>query len=237
MQQTNFNQYADDWWNKEGDMRMLHTMHETRMLFIKERILKRFTKLNSFKSIIEKKKILDLGCGGGLLAESLANYGENIVAIDSSEDLIKMAKKRALEKNIKINYKTSTIEKLAKNKNKFDIIISLEVIEHVNDYKLFLNNIFKCLNKNGIVIISTINRNIFSYITTILFAEKILKIVPDSVHNWNLYLKPSEILNYGENFGLKIDKIVGLFPLPNLGGVQWIRTKNTSSNYILSMTN
>ncbi len=237
MQQSNFGKYADGWWQKDGSMKMLHSMHSTRMLFIQERINKRFSKFKSFNEILEKKKILDLGCGGGLLSETIANLGGNVTGIDSSEELIRMAKERAIKNKYKINYKKSTIEQFAKKKNKFDIIISLEVIEHVKDYKAFLDNIFKCLNPGGLIIISTINRNLFSYFTTILVAEKILKIVPKSTHDWNFYLKPQEIIEYSRQFNLETDKISGLFPLPWFNDFQWIRTKNTKSNYILSLVN
>ncbi len=237
MQQSNFDRFSRGWWDKKGDMKVLHSMHQTRMLFIKERINNRFKNFNSYYSILQKKKILDLGCGGGLLSESLAKDGANIMAIDNSEELIKIAKERAYEKKYNINYEKSTIEKLANKNEKFDIIISLEVIEHVKDYKIFLQNIFKCLKPEGLIIISTINRSFFSYISTILIAEKILKIVPDNIHDWNLYLKPTEIYEFSKKFKIKMDKLTGLLPFPGINGLEWIRTKNTSANYITSLTN
>tara|TARA_Y100000589_G_C27114317_1_gene613571 strand:- start:789 stop:1349 length:561 start_codon:yes stop_codon:yes gene_type:complete len=186
---------------------------------------------------MKNKTILDLGCGGGLLSEDLSRYDANIIAVDSSKELIKMANERAIKNKIKIDYRNTTIQKLAEKKNKFDIVISLEVIEHVKDYRPFLNNIFKCIKPNGILILSTINRTFFSYLSTILIAEKILKLVPDSIHDWNLYLKPNEIIEHCEKSKMQLDKLSGLFPIPSMRGIQWIRTKNYSSNYILSIIN
>ena len=237
LQQSNFDQFADSWWDKNGSMKILHSMHETRMLFIKERIKNRFNNFKDFKSIMKKKTILDLGCGGGLLSEDLSSYGANIIAVDSSKELIKIAKERAFKNKIKIDYRNTTIQKLAEKKIKFDIIISLEVIEHVKDYRIFLNNIFKCLNTNGILILSTINRTLFSYLSTILIAEKIFKLVPDSIHDWNLYLKPKEIIEHCQKSKMQLDKLSGLFPIPSIKGIQWIRTKSSKSNYILSIIN
>ena len=115
---------------------------------------------------------------------------------------------------------------LKKKSMKFDIIISLEVIEHVSDYKAFLSDIHSCLNKKGIIILSTINRNLISYFTTILIAEKILKLVPNGTHDWNKYLKPEEITEFYKKYNLKLDKKVGLFPVPCGKNFKWIRFKN-----------
>ena len=237
MQQSNFNSYAIDWWEKDGSMKMLHSMHETRMLFILERIKNRFKDDINLKNIFRNKKVLDLGCGGGLLSESLFKKGAIIKGIDSSVNLIKVAKTRAKKNKFKIDYQNTTIESLAKKKEKYDIIISLEVIEHVNDYKLFLKNIFNSLKPKGLIILSTINRNLFSYLTTILFAEKILKLVPNGIHDWKAYVKPEEILTEAENSNLLLDKICGLAPIPSFRGFQWIRTEVNFANYIISLKN
>lgn len=237
MQQSNFDDFAKDWWDSNGSMRMLHSMHKTRMLFILERIKNRFKNFSDLKTIFKNKTVLDLGCGGGLLAESLCQKEANVVAIDSSLDLIKMANKRAEKKGLKIDYQNITIETLIKKQLKFDIVISLEVIEHVEDYKKFLQDIFHVLKPKGLIILSTINRNYFSYITTILFAEKILKLVPDGVHDWKYYVKPIEVLEVGKKSNIILDKISGLTPIPSLNGFQWIRTNNSYGNYIISLKN
>ncbi|MAH89443.1 MAG: bifunctional 3-demethylubiquinol 3-O-methyltransferase/2-polyprenyl-6-hydroxyphenol methylase [Pelagibacterales bacterium] len=237
MKQSIFDKISSEWWDKEGPMKMLHSMHETRMLFIKERIMHKYQELGNLKNIFKKKKILDLGCGGGILSESLAEEGANLIAIDQSKKLIHEAKKRAKLKNYRINYQCASIKNLKEKNAKFDIILCLEVIEHIEDYRSFLKFTFECLKQNGIIIFSTINRNCFSYIATIFFAEKILKLVPDNTHNWNMYIKPEEILNIAFQKKFKLDKIKGLLPIPTLKGFKWIRINNTRTNYIISIIN
>ena len=237
MKQSIFDKISSKWWDKEGPMKMLHTMHETRMLFIKERILNKYQELDNLKNIFKNKKILDLGCGGGILSESLAEEGAELIAIDQSKKLINEAKKRAKLKNFKINYQCKSIKNLKEKKMKFDIIICLEVIEHVEDYKSFLKFTFECLKKNGIIIFSTINRNCLSYISTIFLAEKVLKLVPNKTHDWNMYIKPEEILKLSNQKNFKLDKIKGLLAIPTLNGYKWIRTNNTKTNYIISIIN
>ena len=237
MKQSIFDKISSKWWDKEGPMKMLHTMHETRMLFIKERILNKYQELGNLKNILKKKKILDLGCGGGILSESLAQEGANLIAIDQSKKLINEAIKRAKLKNLKINYQCTSIKNLKEKNTKFDIIICLEVIEHVDDYRSFLKYTFECLKKNGIIIFSTINRNCLSYISTIFLAEKVLKLVPYNTHDWNMYIKPEEILELSNQKNFKLDKIKGLLAIPTLKGFNWIRANNTKTNYIISIIN
>ena len=237
MQQSNFDDLSQDWWKNDGPMKLLHSMNKTRMLFIQERLLNRYKPLKNIQNIFLKKKLLDLGCGGGILSESLAKKGAKVTALDTSRSLIKLAQKRALEKKLTINYQVGEISSLKNKKNKFDIIISLEVIEHVANYKIFLEDIFSCLSKNGIIIISTINRNFFSYISTILVAEKILNLVPSGTHDWNKYIKPNEIIEYAEKHNYLLDKKSGLLPIPSVKNFNWIRTGSTCTNYILSLIN
>ena len=237
MQQSNFDDLSQDWWKNDGPMKLLHSMNKTRMLFIQERLLNRYKPLKNIQNIFLKKKLLDLGCGGGILSESLAKKGAKVTALDTSQPLIKLAQKRALEKKLTINYQVGEISSLKNKKNKFDIIISLEVIEHVANYKIFLEDIFSCLSKNGIIIISTINRNLFSYISTILVAEKILNLVPPGTHDWNKYIKPNEIIEYAEKHNYLLDKKSGLLPIPSVKNFNWIRTSSTCTNYILSLIN
>ena len=237
MKESIFDKMSSEWWDKSGPMRMLHSMNETRMLFIKERIINRYQKIGNLKTIFEKKKILDLGCGGGILAESLAEEGANILAIDLSKKLINEAKKRAKSKGLKIDYKCQSIKNLKERGAKFDIILCMEVIEHIKDYKSFIKLAFKCLKRDGIIIFSTINKSILSYITTILLAEKIFKLVPFKTHDWEMYVKPEDILKQAQTLKLNLDKIKGLAAIPTLEGFKWIRVNNTKANYIISIIN
>ena len=237
MQQSYFDKFSSGWWDKEGPMKMLHSMNETRMLFIQERILNRYQSLGSISNILKRKSILDLGCGGGILSEELAHRGASIKAIDKSRKLINTAKKRAKEKRLNIDYECTDIESIYKSGLKFDIIICLEVVEHVDELQEFLVNAYKSLKKNGLIIFSTINRSRISFLTTILIAENILKIVPKKTHDWKKYVKPEEIMESAKIHKLYIDKLSGLLPVPSLSGFKWLRIKNTKANYILSLKN
>ena len=237
MQQSYFDKFSSDWWKKDGPMKMLHSMNETRMLFIKERILNRYQSLGDIGNILKSKTILDLGCGGGILAEELAYKGAKIKAIDQSKQLINIAKKRAKDKGLSIDYECTDINKIHKLGFRFDIIICLEVVEHVLDLQDFLTNAYKCLNRNGLIIFSTINRSKISFFTTILIAENILKLVPKKTHDWNKYVKPEEIINLAKKYSFDVDKLSGLLPLPGLSNFKWIRIKNTKANYIISLKN
>ena len=237
MKESIFDKISSEWWDKNGPMKMLHSMNVTRMLFIKERILNKYQKLGSLKEILQKKLILDLGCGGGILSESLAEEGANILAIDQSKKLINEAKKRAKSKKLKIDYQCQSIKSLKGKRAKFDIILCMEVIEHVQDYRSFIKLAFECLKKDGIIIFSTINKSILSYFTTIFLAEKILKLVPSKTHDWDMYVKPEEILEVAEKFSFRLDKLKGLAAIPSLQGFKWIRINNTKANYIISIIN
>jgi len=237
LKESIFDKISSEWWDKNGPMKLLHSMNETRMLFIKERIINKYQKLGSLKEILEKKLILDLGCGGGILSETLAEEGANILAIDQSKKLINEAKKRAKSKKLKIDYQCQSIKDLKGKRAKFDIILCMEVVEHVEDYKSFIKLAFECLKRDGIIIFSTINKSFLSYFTTILLAEKVLKLVPAKTHNWDMYVKPEEILKVADTFRFKLDKIKGLAAIPSLQGFKWIRINNTKANYIISIIN
>ncbi len=237
MKESIFDKISAEWWDQNGPMKMLHSMNETRMLFIKERIINKYQKLGSLKEILEKKLILDLGCGGGILSETLAEEGANILAIDQSKKLINEAKKRAKSKKLKIDYQYQSIKSLRAKRVKFDIILCMEVIEHVQDYRSFIKLAFECLKTDGLIVFSTINKSILSYFTTIFLAEKILKLVPSKTHDWHMYVKPEEILEVAEKFSFRLDKIKGLAAIPSLQGFKWIRINNTKANYIISIIN
>ena len=237
MKESFFDKISSEWWDKNGPMKMLHSMNETRTLFIKERIINKYQKLGSLKKILEKKLILDLGCGGGILSEALAGQGANIVAIDQSKKLINEAKKRAKSKKLKIDYQCQSIKSLKAKNTKFDIILCMEVVEHVQDYRSFIKLAFECLKKDGIIIFSTINKSFLSYLTTIFLAEKVLKLVPSKTHDWDMYVKPEEIMEVAGKFSFRLDKIKGLAAIPSLQGFKWIRINNTKANYIISIIN
>ncbi len=214
-----FDKLSKEWWDEDGKFSVLHKIRPLRIRYILDQ-------LNN-KNIVEAE-ILDLGCGGGLVSESLAKLGAVVTGVDFVKENIKIASDHASKNNLNINYINQNIEKL-KIKKKFDVIIMFEILEHLDDWKVFIMKIKKNLKKNGILIISTINRNVISKISAIYIAENILKWIPKGTHEFNKFIKPSEIHNCLKNNNLKFKDITGLeFSLLDY---EWKLTNNTNINY------
>ena len=177
-----FDSLSDEWWNEKGSFEALHSFNPIRIKFI----------LNSIGKSIKSLKILDIGCGGGILCEPLARLGADVTGIDENEKAIMVAKKHAKEMNLKINYKLSNTNDISFEK-KFDVVTCMEVLEHVKDVDLLIKRSKKSLNDGGLFIGSTINQTITSYLTAILFAENVLKIVPRNTHEWSKFIKPNKL--------------------------------------------
>ena len=203
-----FSKIADEWWNPEGKYKPLHKFNPIRIRYIKDNIINHFnikTKNNPLKSL----NILDIGCGGGLLCEPMSRLGADVTGIDASEKNIKVAKLHSNKSKLKINYICSSPEKLNLNK-KFDVILNMEVVEHVDDVDLFIKKSSEFLKKNGLMFIATLNKTLISYIFAILGAEYILKWLPIGTHDWDKFLTPQdlEIITNKNNF--KSDEVVGM---------------------------
>ena len=216
---TLFNNLSDEWWNENGKFKILHQIINHRMTYILDQI--------NTKNI-KNLKILDVGCGGGIVCEPLARLGAKVTGIDFSPNNIKAAKIHSEKNKLKINYIYKDVEKL-KLEEKFDIILMFEVLEHLDNWKKTIKNIKKNLNKNGKIIISTINRNLLSKIFAINLAENVLNWIPKGTHDYNKLIKPEElkIILSKENF--YFNNIQGLVfdPLRR----EWKISKNYMINY------
>ena len=223
-----FSKLANDWWNEEGSMSFLHSMSEIRTKYIKDSIIKHF-KVSYKKKILDDLEILDIGCGGGIASEPLARMGAKLTSIDESKELINIAKIHAEAMHLEINYKHSNIEEILESKKKYDVIIALELLEHVKNVSYFCEILSKLIEPNGIIIISTINRTILSKIIVIKIAEDILKKIPNGTHNYEKFIRPLEIKNYFLKVGFNIYDLKGMTwdPIRN-----WKISNNTSINYI-----
>lgn len=223
-----FSKLANDWWNEEGSMSFLHSMSEIRTKYIKDSIIKHF-KISYKKKILDDLEILDIGCGGGIASEPLARMGAKLTSIDESKELINIAKIHAEAMHLEINYKHSNIKEILESKKKYDVIIALELLEHVKNVSYFCEILSKLIKPNGIIIISTINRTILSKIIVIKIAEDILKKIPNGTHNYEKFIRPLEIKNYFLKVGLNIYDLKGMTwdPIRN-----WKISSNTSINYI-----
>ena len=228
-----FSKLANDWWDEEGSMSFLHSMSEIRTKFIKIELIEHFN-IKDKNKLFKGLNILDLGCGGGIASEPLCRLGANLTGVDESKKLIEVAKLHAKNMKLKINYQCTSIENLNKFKNKYDVIIALELLEHVNNLKQFCKLMTNLLNEDGIIILSTINKTFLSKLFVIDMAEKILKKIPMGTHHYEKFIKPSEIKVIFQNYNFHIRSIKGinLNPISN----NWKLTDNKSVNYIVSFT-
>ena len=223
-----FSKIAEEWWNPEGKFKPLHKFNPIRISYIKENIIKTFqieTKKNPLKNI----KILDVGCGGGLLSEPMCRLGAEVTGIDASNKNINVAKLHSKKNNLKINYICSSPEKL-NVKNKFDVILNMEIVEHVEDVNLFLKSCGNLLKKNGIMFVATLNKTLKSYLFAIVGAEYILRWLPIGTHEWEKFLKPEELISILKNNDFRLDRLDGM--KLNIFTDKWRVSNDKSVNYI-----
>ena len=223
-----FSKIAEEWWDPEGKFKPLHIFNPLRIKYIKDSIIKHF-KIKKKKLPLSGLKILDIGCGGGLIAEPMSRLGANITGIDASEKNIKIAKAHLKKNKLKINYKCTSPENLNQKEN-FDVILNLEIIEHVEDVELFLEKSSKLLKKDGLMFVATINKTLKSYLFAIIGAEYILRWLPIGTHDWENFVEPSKLILLGEKNRLKLNKIDGI--KFDIISNNWNLSKDKSINYI-----
>ena len=205
-----FSKMANEWWDPEGKFKPLHKFNPTRIKYIKENIINNFKLKNKFRPL-SGINILDIGCGGGLLSEPMSRMGANVTGIDASDKNIKIAKLHSKKNKLKINYLCSSPEKL-KTTKKFDVILNMEIVEHVEDIDFFLKSCSKLLKKNGLMFVATINKTLKSYVFAIVGAEYVLRWLPIGTHEWEKFVKPEDLKKILMNIISKIKpKIWALF--------------------------
>ena len=223
-----FSRLASEWWDPYGKFKPLHKFNPVRLEYIKESIIKKF-KTRGKNTSLKNIKILDIGCGGGLLCEPLAKLGAEVVGIDASEKNIKIAKIHAKRNNLKIKYYCSSPENFISNK-KFHIILNMEIVEHVKDVNIFLKESSKFLKKNGIMFIATLNKTLKSYIFAIIGAEYILRWLPIGTHDWNMFIRPSTLVEICKKNSLVLDEILGV--KYNVVTDEWNISSDNDVNYM-----
>ncbi len=223
-----FSKIAEEWWNPEGKFKPLHKFNPIRISYIKNNIISTF-KLKNKKKPLEGTKILDIGCGGGLLSEPMCRLGANVTGIDASQKNINIAKLHAKKGKLNINYICSSPEKMNSNK-KFDVILNMEIIEHVEDVNIFLESCSTLLKKNGVMFVATLNKTLKSYVFAIVGAEYIMRWLPIGTHEWEKFVKPEELINISNKKKLKLKKLDGM--KFNLLTDEWKLSSDKSINYI-----
>jgi 2-polyprenyl-6-hydroxyphenyl methylase/3-demethylubiquinone-9 3-methyltransferase len=223
-----FSNMADEWWDPHGKFKPLHKFNPIRIKYIKENIIEQF-KIKNKANPLSEINILDIGCGGGLLSEPMSRLGANITGIDASIKNIKIAKLHAKKNGLKINYICSSPEKLKITK-KFDVILNMEIVEHVEDISFFLKSCSKLLKKNGLMFVATINKTLKSYVFAIVGAEYVLRWLPIGTHEWEKFVKPEELKKILTKNNLSLKKFDGMHF--NIIKDEWSITKDLSVNYI-----
>ena len=223
-----FSKIAKEWWNPEGKFKPLHKFNPIRISYIKKNIMKTF-KLEDEKTPLKNIKILDIGCGGGLLSEPMCRLGAEVTGIDASEKNINVAKLHSKKNNLEIDYFCSSPEKF-KAKDKFDVILNMEIVEHVEDVNFFLKSCSKLLKKNGIMFVATLNKTLKSYVFAIIGAEYILRWLPIGTHEWSKFLKPEQLISMLEKNNFKLERVDGM--KFNILTDSWNISDDKSINYI-----
>ena len=225
-----FSKLADEWWDVNGKFKPLHMFNPTRIEYILDVTSTHFEIDRDKEFPLKNLKILDIGCGGGLISEPMARLGADVTGIDASSKNINVAKSHAKKKNLSITYLNTVPEEL-EAQTKYDMILNLEVIEHVEDLDLYLESCFRLLKPKGIMFTATLNRTLTSYIKAIVGAEYILRWLPIGTHDWNKFIKPEELEKKISDLKFSIINLTGLSFNPFFQ--EWKRTKDLSVNYIL----
>ena len=225
-----FSKIAEEWWNPNAKFKPLHKFNPIRISYIKNNIISSLKLKNSEHKPLEKVKILDIGCGGGLLSEPMSRLGAEVVGIDASCKNISVAKLHANKSKLNIEYLCTSPEKF-KPKKKFDVILNMEIIEHVENVDFFLKSCSKLLKKNGIMFVATLNKTLKSYVFAIIGAEYVLRWLPIGTHDWGKFVKPEDLKKILSKNDLKLEKLDGM----NFDIIkdEWTVSSDTSINYIV----
>lgn len=218
-----FSRIAEEWWDIKGKFAPLHRINPLRVEYI----------LKQAGGSLEGLSLLDIGCGGGLIAEPMARLGANVTAIDASEKNIKVAQLHAKQSELTIDYRCTTAETLAANTVQYDVVLALEIIEHVADIALFTASAARLVKPGGLLVMSTLNRTAKSYALAIVGAEYILRWLPVGTHTWHKFLKPHELVREIEKHGLTTIDLCGMVMHPLT--FEWrLDARDLSVNYLVS---
>jgi 2-polyprenyl-6-hydroxyphenyl methylase / 3-demethylubiquinone-9 3-methyltransferase len=226
-----FSKLASEWWDVNGKFKPLHMFNPIRIEYITDKIRQHFKIRDNKVNFLKGLNILDIGCGGGLISEPLTRLGGFVTGIDASEKNIKIAKIHSKKNKLNINYLNRSPEQL-EVKEKFDVILNLEIVEHVENVEIYITSCNKLLKQNGLMFTATLNRSLMSYLKAIIGAEYILRWLPIGTHDWNKFLKPEELEELLQNENFSTLDIKGFEFNPILS--KWKRSDNLSVNYIIS---
>lgn len=212
-----FSALAEAWWDPDGEFRPLHKLNPLRIAFVRDKAAAHFGRAAAAERPLEGLDVLDIGCGGGLLAEPMARLGARVVGLDASERNIAVARAHAAAGGLAIDYRTSTAETLARGRRHFDLVLNMEVVEHVADVKGFLKASLALLKPAGLMVLATINRTPQSFLFAVVGAEYLLGWLPRGTHDWRKFLRPSELAAHLRAEGARIAAFAGVRYSPLTG--------------------
>lgn len=226
-----FSAMAADWWNPTGKFRPLHKINPVRLAFIRDAAAQRFSRDPRAIDSLKGLRVLDIGCGGGLLCEPLARLGADVVGVDPSETNIGVAATHAAEQGLAIDYRADTAEDLADSGETFDIVLNMEVVEHVADVDAFIAACASMVRPGGLMVNATINRTLRAFALAIVGAEYVLRWLPRGTHQWDRFVTPEELAASLRKAGLEPDPAVGVIYNPIAD--DWFQGRDTAVNYML----
>jgi 2-polyprenyl-6-hydroxyphenyl methylase / 3-demethylubiquinone-9 3-methyltransferase len=222
---------SDAWWNPEGSFRALHRLNPIRLGFIHSRLVRHFRRNSTLLRPFDGLTLLDIGCGGGLVAEPMARLGFAVTGIDASGDAIAVARTHARAGSLSIDYRATTAEAISDSGEHFDAVLALEVIEHVADAEVLCESLGRLVNLGGSAVAATLNRTARSFALAIIGAEYILGWLPRGTHDWRKFLRPSELIMGLRRNRLSTTEVVGIEYDPRSG--QWALSPNIDVNYLV----
>lgn len=227
-----FSKISHDWWDEKGPFKPLHDLNPTRLRYIVETLKAHLNIPTSKEKALQDVRLLDIGCGGGLISEPMCRLGASVVGVDASEKTVQVAKAHANLMDLEIDYRCTSIEAMIENKEPlFDVILALEVVEHVADVQAFVNYCTALLKPGGALILSTLNRTWKSYAIAILGAEYIMRWLPKGTHDWNKFLTPAELATAVRNAGGAVKNVKGVSFWPLTWS--WSLSDDLDVNYLM----
>ena len=222
---------ADEWWSPTGKFRPIHKFQPVRLGYIREHAIGHFGRDEKSRFPLSGLRILDIGCGGGLLSEPMARLGADVVGADAAERNIAIARLHAEQSGLQIDYRATTAETLAEAGERFDIVLNMEVVEHVDNVPLYMKSCADMVKPGGLLFTATINRTLRAYALAIVGAERVLRWLPAGTHDWNKFLTPDEIAALIRRNGMRVSDTIGVVYHPI--GDEWRRSGDTGVNYMV----
>ena len=226
-----FSALAAEWWNPNGKFRPLHKFNPVRLAYVRDQVATRFGRDSHQARPFEGLRILDIGCGGGLLCEPMARLGADVVGADASETNIEVAKLHAAQSNVAIDYRATTAEALADAGETFDVVLNMEVIEHVSDPQLYISKCSELVKPDGIMFVATLNRTLKALGLAIVGAEYVLRWLPRGTHQYSKFIRPEELEQLLANAGMRIIDRTGVVYNPLAD--RWQRSSDMDVNYMV----